>query len=344
MKEKIALISIFVNLLLAVGKILIGILSNSASILAEGIHSGIDVLSSLISLIGIKIAKKPVDKKHPYGYYKFEVLAGLIITIMLFTTGAGIIYNAYNGFLSHPESKLSYFAFGIMIFSAIINEFMARLKIRYGKKENSISLVSDGIHSRIDVYMSVAVLFGLYLSKYWIYVDSLIALLIGIYIIKESISLGKQATDSLLDVSAGEEIESKIKNIAKEQNIKISELKTQKKAFAITADIEIVISNKLNVEEAIKISNKLREILIDKIKNLEYVAIQINSHNITNNFFKPMNIFSKTFEKGFGWQRKGKGPEGYCVCPKCKHRQKHKKGIPCSTIKCPICGKNLKRE
>ena len=62
------------------------------------------------------------------------------------------------------------------------------------------------------------------LSKYWIYTDSLLTLLIGLYIIKESISLGKEATDSLLDSSAGEEIESQIKNIAQKQNIEISKI------------------------------------------------------------------------------------------------------------------------
>jgi len=84
MKERIALISIFVNLFLAIGKIIVGFFSKSASVLAEGIHSSMDVISSGISFIGIKISKKPVDKKHPYGHYKFEVLSGLIIYLNLF--------------------------------------------------------------------------------------------------------------------------------------------------------------------------------------------------------------------------------------------------------------------
>ena len=97
MKEKIAGLSIFVNLILAVGKIFIGILATSASVLAEGIHSGMDVISSGISLIGIKISKKPVDKKHPYGHYKFEVMSGLIITVLLFFAGVWTIYESIKG-------------------------------------------------------------------------------------------------------------------------------------------------------------------------------------------------------------------------------------------------------
>ncbi len=226
---------------------------------------------------------------------------------------------------------------------------MARLKIYFGKKENSISLLSDGVHSRIDVYVSLAVFIGLFLTKYWIYADSFLALLIGIYIIKESFSLGREAIDSLLDVSAGEEIEKKIKSIIKTKNIEISSLKTQKKGSALTANLEIKLSSNLSVEEATKISNNLREKLINEIESLQYVVIQIKSHEVETGFYKPV------FGKGFGWQKQGrfkdeieeaagKGPSGYCVCSKCGYKISHQRGIPCSDLECPKCHIKLIRE
>jgi len=349
MKEKVAAISILVNAVLAGGKITVGVFLNSAAILAEGVHSFMDILSSAIGYVGIKISQKPSDQKHPYGHYKFEVLAGTIITLILFVTGVGIIYEAYQNFLDPEKIKIGYLAFGIMIFSAVVNEIMARIKIHFGKKENSISLLSDGIHSRIDVYISLAVLVGLFFTKYWIYSDSLLALLIGIYIIKESFSLGKEAVDCLLDVSAGEEIEEKIESIAKTDNIEVSSLKTQKKGSAITANLEIKLSSNLSVEEATKISNSLREKLIREIENLQYVVIQIISHEMETGFYKP------DFGRSFGWQRQGrfkgevkeavgKGPSGYCVCSECDYKIPHQRGIPCSSLKCPTCNTNLKRE
>lgn len=80
--EKIAKISILINCLLSTIKIFAGIISSSTSVFAEGVHSLMDVFSSLLSYLGIKISKKPADKKHPYGHYKFEVLAGVIITLI----------------------------------------------------------------------------------------------------------------------------------------------------------------------------------------------------------------------------------------------------------------------
>jgi len=349
MKEKIAAISILANVILAGSKIIVGVFSGSAAILAEGIHSFMDIFSSAVGYVGIRISTKPEDKKHPYGHYKFEVLAGTIITIILLATGVGIIYEAYQKFLNPSLIKIPVLAFGVMIFSALINEIMARLKVHFGKKENSMALLSDGFHSRVDVYASLAVFAGLFLTKYWIYTDSLLAFLIGAYIIKKSFSLGKEAVDSLLDVSAGEEIEEKIKTIAKMQNIEISSLKTQKKGSAITANLEIKLPSNLKVEEATKISNSLRDNLIKAIESLRYVAIQITSHEVETGFYKP------EFGRGFGWQRKGRfrgeveearggGPGGYCVCQKCGYKISHERGVPCSTLKCPKCKINLVRE
>ncbi len=349
MKEKIAKIAILANLFLAGSKIAVGFFSNSAAILASGIDSFVDIFSSTISFIGIKIAKKPADKKHPYGHYKFEVVAGVLITLFILATGIGIIYDAYRGFFEAENIKISYLAFGIMVFSVLVNEIMARLKIHYGKKENSVSLISDGMHSRIDVFTSLAVFGGLILTRYWIYSDALLAFLIGLYIIKESFSLGKEAVDSLLDVSAPEEIEQKIKEVVKNQKIKLEELKTQKKGSFYTANLIINLPNNLKIDEATKISEDLRENLIRGVENLSYVAIQIKSHDMETSFYKPF------FGKGFGWRKggrfkgeikeaAGRGPGGNCVCKKCGYTTSHERGVPCSSLKCPKCKIPLQRE
>ncbi|PIR05306.1 hypothetical protein COV56_03530, partial [Candidatus Kuenenbacteria bacterium CG11_big_fil_rev_8_21_14_0_20_37_9] len=300
MKEKIAKISILANIILAGGKLIAGFIAGSGAVFAEGLHSGMDILSSAISFAGIKIAKKPIDKKHPYGHYKFEVLAGLVITIILFLIGAFIVLEAIRELQNPSPVKIGYLALGVMLASAIVNEIMARLKIKYGKKKNSVALLSDGIHSRVDVYASLVILAGLFLTKYWIYIDSFLALLVGFYIIKESFSIGKEAVDSLLDVSAGEEIEEKIKLIARRQNIVIGLLKTQKRGSSVTANLDIDLPKNLSVEEATKISNTLREKLIGSMEMLEYVAIQITSHEVETGYYK------SDFGHGFGWQRKGR--------------------------------------
>jgi len=338
MKEKISIISVLANVALASGKISFGFISNSSAVLAEGIHSFMDIFSSIISYLGIKISQKSDNEKYPYGRYKFEVLGGALITLILFLTGLGIVYESVTEFFTTEKIEIGYAVIVVMIFSALINEIMARLKIFYGKKENSISLLSDGIHSRVDVYSSLIVLAGLFLSKYWVFADSILAIIIGLYIIKESFSLGKEAGDSLLDVSAGQEIEEEIKEISQKQNIEISNLKTQKKGSAVTANLEIKLPKDLKVAEASQLSENLRKELINKIESLQYVSIQITSHEIETNFYQP------EFGKSLSWQKERKGPAGSCICSQCGYETPHQAGTPCSELQCLKCKINLKRK
>ena len=358
MKEKISLLGVLINGFLAAGKITVGIFSHSASILADGFHSLVDIFSSFVGYLGIKKAQKPADEKHPYGHFKFEVLGGVVIVIFLLAAGIEAIFEAYKSYSDPQKISLNYWTFIVMTISIIFNFITSQLKIYYGKKENSLALLTDGTHDKTDVFTSGAVLLGLFLTRYWAYTDALLAFLIGLYIIKEAFPLGKEAIDSLLDVSAGSEIEEKIKSIAKKENIEINSLKTQKKGSVITANLEIKIPSNLSVEEATKISENLRERLMKEIENLSYISIQIKSHEVETGFYKPVSGFiSRGFGlgKGFGWQRKGKfkdkveqaagqGPGGYCVCPKCGYTIPHQKGVPCSSLQCPNCEINLERK
>ena len=202
------------------------------------------------------------------------------------------------------------------------------------------------------MFFSLAVFAGLIFAKYWTLADPFLAFLIGIYVIKESFSLGKEAIDSLLDTSAPPEVEEKIKKIVKEQGIHLESLITQKKGSVFTANLEIVLPSDLKVEEATKISENLREKLIKEISNLTYIAIQIKSHEIETGFYRTT---FPGFGRGFGWLHRGRsrrkiegtqgrGPKGFCICPRCNYKIEHQRGVPCSTLICPNCKITLKRE
>ncbi len=338
-KEGVTILSIIINIFLTLAKLATGFISMSSAILAEGIHSGMDIITSGISYAGVRASKKPSDKKHPYGHYKSETIAGFIITIILFLSSIYIIYEAVINFTT-KTLEVSYLALGLMVFSAGINFLMSELKMRHGKKHESMALIADANHSRMDVFTSIGVFIGLIISGYWAYADSVVAILIGIYIMIGSIKLGKKTTDSLLNVSAGEKIESKIRDIVNGFKIELSGIKTQKLGPEIFAELRIKLESKLKVEDASAITKKLERSLIKNVPGLKYVVIQIESHDIRESYYKG----------GFGgmrWKGRmggfGMGPEGECVCPKCGKKVPHKRGIPCYQQKCPKCGSKMIR-
>jgi cation diffusion facilitator family transporter len=349
-KNIVGSLAIIANLVLAMGKIITGSITKSSAILADGINSSTDFIASIISFIGIKASEKPADKKHPYGHGKAEVISGFIITLIIFISGIYIVYDAIMNFFSKEIISLGVLGFTVMGISALVNGIMSQIKIHYGQKYDSVSLISDGVHSRIDLLVSITIFIGLFFINFYNGIDNILALIVGGYIIKESLKLGKESTDSLIGVKADEETENKIKSIVKEQKIELSNLKTQKIGSEFTANLEIKLPKYLNINKAEKLTNNLRQELMEKISKLKYVAIQLKSHEFSSKYYRPRYGLGK----GIGWQKKikfennideakGAGPGGYCICTKCDYKRPHKRGQPCASKNCPECGRPMTR-
>jgi cation diffusion facilitator family transporter len=294
-QEKVSIISTGVNLLMAVLKLVIGLFINSVALIADAIHSGLDVFSSFVTFLGIKAAKKPVDEKHPYGYYRAESLAGFVVALLLGLSAFWIFYEGGSRFFKLEPVKFSLWAIGLIILSVIINEVMARLKFHYGRKHESLALVADAEHSRADVISSAGVLIGLVLVRYFVYADAIVAILIGFYILKQTFRIGKEITDSLLDV-ANKDLEEKIKKIFSAHKIDISGIKTRKIGGTNFAEIKIQLDPRLKVDKVSELTATLENKLLNNIPELKYVVISVESHEM-----KQGTIIS--LGKKFGFKR-----------------------------------------
>jgi len=306
-KESVSILSVLVNAVIGLAKALIGLLINSSALLADGIHSITDFISSLGVYIGIKVSKKPVDEKHPYGYYAAETVSGLMVVFLLVFSAILIVFNGLKSILDKETVQLSLIGFVVVIISIILVESMARLKFKYGRQEESLALIADAQHSRADVFSSLGVLAGLILTPYFIYADGIMAVAIGLYILKESFGLGREVVDNLLGVR-DEKTEQAIRNYCQEKNIELVSLKSQKIGSATLAEATIKLEARLRVEEAEVISKKMQEELIKNIKNLEYLLIQIESHKVKQGFIRSKWGGGKSFHKKFvslGLEKKG---------------------------------------
>ncbi len=160
---KTSVITIIVNAILSVFKLLAGIFGASMALISDAVHSASDVFSTIIVLLGVKISSKQADKKHPFGHERFECVAAIILAVVLFATGVGIGYSgvenivtgAYNSF-----EKPQVIALVAAAISIVVKELMFWYTIVAAKKINSSALKADAWHHRSDALSSVGSLVG----------------------------------------------------------------------------------------------------------------------------------------------------------------------------------------
>jgi len=279
--QLVSIISVLVNVGLGLSKLIIGFSIGSMALIADGIHSSIDVFSSFITFLGLKTAKKPKDAEHPYGHWKAESLAGFLVAILLAISGLWILYEAIMRFFTTKTVELTVGAIIVVVVSILVTEVLARLKFHYGEKFKSLALVADAEHSRADAISSIGVLLGLGLIKYFNLADAILALLVGGYILFEAFKISKEITDSLLDTS-NKELEEKIRRICLAHKVIISELKTRQIGSINFAEIKIKLPPKLKVEDVQKITQTLEERLLKNIPELKEIVISIEAYKLAS--------------------------------------------------------------
>jgi len=206
-KTKIARLSVVSNTLLIVMKLVVGIISGSVSIISEAIHSSMDLVAAVVAFFAVKFSDDPPDSMHPYGHGKVENISGVIEGLLILVAAVWIIVEAVKKLLGEPfELESIWLGSLVMLVSAIVNTIVSRKLYKVARETNSVALEADALHLKTDVYTSLGVAVGLGLiiltGVKWF--DPVIAVLVALFIIKESYVLLKKAFWPLLDSSWGE--------------------------------------------------------------------------------------------------------------------------------------------
>ena len=275
-KGKFALLSICSNTLLIIFKVAAGILSGSVSIISEAIHSGMDLVASIVAFLSVRGSAKPADKEHPYGHGKIENISGVVEGVLIFIAAGMIILEAGKKLFEPVEIEEAFVAIAVMLAAAVVNFFVSKILYKVAKEEDSMALEADALHLKTDVYTSLGVGFGILLIKItgFIMLDSLVAILVALLIIKEAWELCKNALEHLIDVRLTDEEEKDIDEIIKKV-IKIYEtrlidyhkLKTRKAGNKRHIDFHITLNPELTVKEAHDIVGCLKKEINSKFSN-----------------------------------------------------------------------------
>lgn len=271
-----AIVSIFGNIFLFAIKLILGIIINSLSLIADAFHSLSDVLTSIVVLVGFKIGGKPADKEHPFGHGRVETVSTLVIAFLLFIVTYDLGKSAIQRIIKPEQVDFNLLAVIFMIFSAAFKEWMASFSIYLGKKINSTSLIADAWHHRSDAVASFLVGVGLIFARFGIYrVDGILAIFVAALIGMVAVELTKSSANMLIGEAPDSELVEKIRKTALSvrqvvgvHDIFVHDYNTNK---VISLHLEVM--GNLSADEAHDIATAVE----DRIKELSK-AISVTAH------------------------------------------------------------------
>lgn len=278
-KIKTARLSIFSNIFLIIIKVFAGLLSGSVSIISEAIHSGIDLIASAIAFFAVKISSKAPDKRHPYGHGKFENISGVIEGLLIFIAAFWIIYEAVHKLIHPSDIKFFLLAGSVMLTSAIVNYFVSRRLYKVAKETDSIALEADALHLKTDVYSSLGVALGMlfiWLTGWHIF-DPIFAIIVALFIMKESFDLVNNAFSPLLDTQVSDKeyavLYDEILELCTIKRVKFTRLRSRKSGPSHMIDFILLVEPNMTVKD----SHEICDFLEEKIQAL-YIESDISIH------------------------------------------------------------------
>src|SRR3990167_579856 len=272
-----------VNSLLALLKIILGFIGNSAALVADGIHSLSDLITDVIVLFAAKMGTQQPDKEHPYGHRRVETIATIIIALILASIAIGIAYETLSRIFTgaHAE-KPSYFVLIVAGISILANEFLYHYTLYEGNKIHSDLLKSNEWHNRSDALVSMVVLIiviGVTLGAP--YLDAIGALIIAILILVMAIKMiwngAKELIDTAVDENFNNAITQFILHVAGVDAI--HQLRTRYHGDHVFVDVHIEVNPTISVSEAHYISEQVNIRLMKKFKRINDVTVHIDPEN-----------------------------------------------------------------
>lgn len=279
---KVSTVSIAVNLILSLLKLITGFLGKSSAMISDAIHSASDVFSTFVVIIGVKMAGKKADEEHPYGHERMECAAAMILAMLLGVVGFGIGASGVNKILSG-----SYDSFEIptllpliaAIVSIVVKEWMFWYTKSAAKKIDSAALMADAWHHRSDSLSSIGSFFGILFSRMgYPVMDAVASVIICICILKAAYDIFKDGLDKMVDHCCDSKTEQQIRDTALSiDGVQgIDDLKTRLFGDKIYVDLEILVDKDLKLIDAHSIAEQVHAVIEQDFPKCKHCMVHVN--------------------------------------------------------------------
>ncbi|GAB4527146.1 MAG: hypothetical protein OHK0046_44580 [Anaerolineae bacterium] len=273
--RRVLLITLFLNLTVAVSKITIGTLTGALAITADGFHSLVDGTSNVIGLVGNYMASLPPDEDHPYGHHRFETLAALLIGAFLMLVAWEIIQGALERLQGGEVLTLSPLAFAVLVGTLGINIGVSTYQIREGKRLRSELLLADAANTRADVFVTLSVLISMVVIQLtgWAWVDVIAALVVVALIGHAAWRILKQTGAVLVDAAPypPEHLEALVRDVP---NVtQVVRVRSRGPQEAAHIDIDVQVTPSMTAEHTAAITETIRERLNTALRGVSEVEV-----------------------------------------------------------------------
>jgi cation diffusion facilitator family transporter len=274
-KMRAARLSVLSNALLVLLKLGVGLTIGSVAVLSEAIHSATDLIAALIAYFAVRASDVPPDTRHPYGHGKMESLSSVGEALLIVGAGIYIVFESVQALLHGRASAHLGWGIAVMVFSAVVNTFIARYLFRVARATESPALEADAHHLQIDVWTSLGVVVGLVLVQLTglpIF-DPLIALIVAAFILHTGFRILRNAFAPLLDERLPEDEIRAVEGIMTRnpQILGWHKLRTRKAGSHRFIDVHIQVDDEMSLRDAHQLTEDLEDEMRAALSNLHVV-------------------------------------------------------------------------
>lgn len=279
---RVSVISICINLVLSVFKLIAGIIAQSGAMISDAVHSASDVFSTLIVMVGVTASSKASDRNHPYGHERMECVASIILAVILFATGAGIGLSAARKMMDGNYSGIAVpgmLALIAAVISIAVKEWMYWYTKKTAKRIHSGALMADAWHHRSDALSSVGAFAGIFGARLGFPImDPLASAVICIFIMKASIDIFRDAMDKMVDKACDAKTVDQMISVAYDhpQVKAVDDLRTRMFGARSYVDLEIAVDETLSLKEAHQIAEDVHDAVEYTFPEVKHCMVHVN--------------------------------------------------------------------
>ena len=280
---KVSAVSIVINLVLSVLKLIAGIVAYSGAMVSDAIHSASDVGSTLIVIVGVRLSGKQSDQEHPYGHERMECVSSIILSGLLLATGIGIGISGLGNIVKSTSGKAieipGMLALIAAVVSIVVKEWMFWYTRGAAKKINSGALMADAWHHRSDAMSSVGAFVGIFGARMgYPILDPIASVVICLLIGKASIDIFRDAVDKMVDRSCDRQTEESIRRtvLSVEGVKRVDLLQTRLFGSKIYVDLEIAADGTQTLDEAHQIAEHVHHAIEHTFPDVKHCMVHVN--------------------------------------------------------------------